>query len=48
MKEKEVISYSYTDLIKRAIKISIEFIIITMIIFYLPEIILFFRFLYGF
>ena len=46
MKEETPVSYSH--LIKRALKISIEFVIIAIILFYLPEIIEFFKFLYGF
>ena len=45
-KEPEIISYSY--FMRRAIKISIEFTIILICFFFLPEIIAFFRFLYGF
>jgi hypothetical protein len=50
MEEKEtnpeVIRYSY--LIRRAIKVSIEYTIILICLFFLPEIIGFFKFLYGF
>ena len=46
MKEEKIISYNH--LVKRAIKIAIEFVIICIILFYLPEIIMFFKFLYGF
>ena len=46
MAEEKNISYPY--LIKRALKITIEFVIILIIIFFLPEIISFFQFLYGF
>ena len=46
MTEQKEISYSY--LIKRALKISIEFVIILLILYFLPEIIALVRFLYGF
>jgi len=46
MTEEKQISYPY--LIKRALKVSIEFVIILLILYYLPEIILLIRFLYGF
>ncbi len=46
MKQDKMVSYPY--IVKRAIKASIEFVIILVLLFYLPEILNFFRFLYGF
>lgn len=46
MKQDKMVSYPY--LVKRAIKGSIEFVIILILLYYLPEILKFFRFLYGF
>ncbi|NVM18791.1 MAG: hypothetical protein HWN80_13835 [Candidatus Lokiarchaeota archaeon] len=46
MTEEEGISYPY--LMKRAVKISIEFVIIMILLFYSPEIINLIRVLYGF
>lgn len=46
MTEQKEISYPY--LIKRALKISLEFVIILLILYFLPEIIALIRFLYGF
>jgi len=45
MKQDKLVSYPY--LVKRAIKGSIEFVIILILLFYLPEIFNFFQFLYG-
>ena len=42
--KQEVITYNH--LVKRAIKIAIEFIILLIILFYIPVIIMFFRFIY--
>jgi len=42
--KENIITYSH--LIKRALQISIEFIILLIILFYLPEIIVVIRFLY--
>jgi len=44
----EEINISYTYLMKRALKISVEFIIIVLALYFLPEIIAFFQFIYGF
>ncbi|MFX1448549.1 MAG: hypothetical protein ACFFCG_10505 [Promethearchaeota archaeon] len=46
MSEENIISFPY--LIKRAVKISIEFVIILILLFYLPEIIQLIKLLYGF
>ena len=46
MSENKIISYPY--LIKRAIKITIEFLIIMLILFYLPDIIKILLDLYGY
>ncbi len=46
MKQDKMVSYPY--LVMRAIKGSIEFVIILIVLFYLPEILNFFRVLYGF
>jgi hypothetical protein len=46
MPENNIITYPY--LIKRAIKITIEFLIIMIILFFLPDIIKIFLDLYGY
>lgn len=46
MSENDAISYPY--LVKRAVKITIEFVIIAILLFFLPELIQFFLKLYGF
>lgn len=46
MTEEKLNSYPY--LIKRAVKISIEFVVLLILLFYLPELINFFLVLYGF
>ena len=46
MSENQTISFPY--LIKRAIKITIEFAILAILLFFLPELIQFFIIVYGF
>ena len=46
MSENKTISYPY--LIRRAIKVSIEIVIIFILLFYLPDIISLLLILYGF
>ena len=46
MTEEKSISYPY--LLKRALKVSIEFAIIAVLLFFLPEIIHLIQLLYGF
>jgi hypothetical protein len=45
MSENNTTSYPY--LIKRAVKIAIEFVIIAILLFFLPVLIQFFLYLYG-
>ena len=42
--KKKVITYNH--LVKRALKITIEFTILLIILFYIPEIIMLIRFIY--
>ncbi len=46
MTEHKIISYSY--LVKRAVKITIEFIVFLIFLFFLPDLINLFIELYGF
>jgi len=46
MSEENNISFPY--LVKRAVTISIEFVIILILLFYIPEIIQLIQILYGF
>jgi len=46
MSENKNISYPY--LIRRAIKVSIEIVVILILLFYLPDLIILFLNLYGF
>ncbi|MBY8980693.1 MAG: hypothetical protein KGD72_09895 [Candidatus Lokiarchaeota archaeon] len=46
MTEEETISYPY--LLKRALKVSIEVVIVVILLFFVPEIIRFIQLLYGF
>ena len=46
MTKEKLISFPY--LMKRAVKISIEFVVILILLFYLPDLIKLFLKLYGF
>ena len=46
MLEEKTISYPY--LLKRALKLSIEVVIVVITLFFVPEIIRFIQLLYGF
>lgn len=41
-------TFSYVYLVRRALKITLEFVVILLLLYFLPEIITLFRFLYGF
>jgi len=46
MKEQKLVNYNH--LIKRALKVSIELVIILIILYFLPDIFNLIRLLYGF